>query len=517
MHHEPRPESENGAPGNRVLWLSAAALVGVSLLTPVQVYSTNTSQSPPRARALLAALALVGLGLALAALVARWAGWERAIQMGAVTVLVVSQWERPSNLSGSFPEWVIPVLMWVCLVGVSWRWGLRRELASVLAVFAWVVVISSVLPALRGPSNNTSILAGSGYDLGRPSDEPRDLVIVVLDGYGRSDVLMDTYGYDNSDFQRLLEAEGYAVPTGSHANYSMTIAALASALALEPLVVAGDEPNAVRVSALTNMIRGENALVRGLRELGYRYVHFESGWSSGRCGPAVDTCVGSSTYDEYVGTVLSVTAFGDIFTDWLGHPFTHNGRSILDQLVDIDEVMTPGADFVLAHVPLPHPPMHLSASCEMVNGVDRRGGAVGARDIDPAQLDRRKMYYVEQVQCVNSLMADVAAALPPDAVVLITADHGPDSRGQLSEPPGQWSEADVVERFAIFSAIRAPACGIEVGESPSMIDLFRVSAACAIGGERPEAVSAALIYPDSVPGIEPGGAWAAAPVRIPES
>jgi hypothetical protein len=125
----------------------------------------------------------------------------------------------------------------------------------------------------------------------------------------------------------------------------MTVAALSSALALEPLVAPGDEPTPERVAALTDAIRGDNALVAGFRQLGYDSVHHESGWSSGRCGPLVDTCVGASVYDEYAAAVLSVTACGDFATRRYGHPFTHNGASVLDQLTELDSQLSSGARF----------------------------------------------------------------------------------------------------------------------------------------------------------------------------
>jgi hypothetical protein len=43
----------------------------------------------------------------------------------------------------------------------------------------------------------------------RVENEPPDIYYIILDGYGRSDVLKNEYGYDNSDF--LNASEGFGI------------------------------------------------------------------------------------------------------------------------------------------------------------------------------------------------------------------------------------------------------------------------------------------------------------------
>ena len=57
-----------------------------------------------------------------------------------------------------------------------------------------------------------------------------DIYFIVLDGYGRSDILREFYGHDNSAFINRLKQKGFWSSENSSANYSRTDFSIAATL-----------------------------------------------------------------------------------------------------------------------------------------------------------------------------------------------------------------------------------------------------------------------------------------------
>jgi len=62
-----------------------------------------------------------------------------------------------------------------------------------------------------------------------------DICYIILDGYGRADMLQSVYGFDNSEFINALEQRGLVVENGSQSYYPRTILSLASSLNMQYL------------------------------------------------------------------------------------------------------------------------------------------------------------------------------------------------------------------------------------------------------------------------------------------
>lgn len=60
-----------------------------------------------------------------------------------------------------------------------------------------------------------------------------DIYYIVLDGYARSDFLLDHYGYDNSAFIEQLEARGFSVIPCAFSNYPKTSLSITSSLNMQ--------------------------------------------------------------------------------------------------------------------------------------------------------------------------------------------------------------------------------------------------------------------------------------------
>ena len=106
-----------------------------------------------------------------------------------------------------------------------------------------------------------------------------DIYYIIVDGYGRADLLQELYDYDNAEFIGYLEDRGFYVAAQSHSNYVQTTLSIASSMNFEYVnylsEVVGDE-NRSR-EPLAELIQGSQ--IRAVLEAqGYQIVAFETGY-----------------------------------------------------------------------------------------------------------------------------------------------------------------------------------------------------------------------------------------------
>jgi hypothetical protein len=286
-----------------------------------------------------------------------------------------------------------------------------------------------------------------------------DIYYLVLDSYGRADVLHREFAYDNSDFLNFLEERGFYIADRSRSNYLLTILSISSALNLNYLnpleKEARDSANRLPLKDLIQHSR----LRFFLSDLGYRYVAFDSGYSFTRTTDA----------DLYLSPFAKIGEFEEVFFTLsaaiLAEPFENNPLSYqtydahrrrivftLNKIQEMPEV--PGPKFVFAHMLLPHPPFIFGADGE-VHEPDR------PFDINDADLysGSREEYlqgYANQVEFTNQQIQAVIEHLltgsetPP--IILIQGDHGPRIFTEWDSP----QSSCILESTAILNAIYAP-------------------------------------------------------------
>ena len=96
-----------------------------------------------------------------------------------------------------------------------------------------------------------------------------NIFFIILDGYGRTDVLKERFQFDNKDLIDYLKHKGFFVAQKSHSNYCQTLLTLASILNLKYLNEQdGLNPQANSHFPLIGMIK-KNQVVRLLKQYGY--------------------------------------------------------------------------------------------------------------------------------------------------------------------------------------------------------------------------------------------------------
>jgi len=165
--------------------------------------------------------------------------------------------------------------------------------ATALLVF---IAVQSVAPAVTGERSrwlaaaDGIIAENTGRNISPKGDLP-DIYYIILDGYGRSDVLKELYGFDNAEFLAHLVDQGFVVPAESHSNYVQTYLSLASSLNLtylDKLQKAMDDKATDR-RPLRYLIEN-NSVARLLRQAGYQFVFMPSSYSATSRSPQADVC-----------------------------------------------------------------------------------------------------------------------------------------------------------------------------------------------------------------------------------
>jgi len=290
----------------------------------------------------------------------------------------------------------------------------------------------------------------------KAQQKPPDIYYIILDGYGREDVLNDLYKLDVGNFREFLKKKGFYIAADSHTNYSQTLLSLASSLNLRYLDTLIKEmgPLSKNRRPLIRMIE-KNDLVTFLKRMGYSIITFDSGYPGTvlRQGARVEKL--SSTLGEFENILINNTLLRAIFrkTNFTSH--IKRIRFTLDKLGKLEQTTTP--KFVFAHIICPHPPFVFKANGQTVipdtDFVYKDGNHfVQSRET----LLNYILGYRNQVTFINNQLKTLIQNLldNPDnqPVIILQGDHGPGSR--LNQE--SFRLTNLQERLAIFNAYYLP-------------------------------------------------------------
>jgi len=332
-------------------------------------------------------------------------------------------------------------------------------------------------------------------DLADSDDAAPDIYYIVLDGYGRSDVLTEFYQHDNGPFIDKLERDGFTVIESARSNYMQTGLSLASTLNLDYLqsfVDLEDPADSGQVRLSVQRWLRHNRLADELEQLGYQLVTFENGYRPTELagaemhGPAsAETNLLERLLIENSGLTLLQPI------SWMPGAIRHPGydlhRTRIDYVFSSLQAGLPGSQgprFVFVHLLVPHPPFVFNDSGEPILPpypyVLLDGSAY------PGDSAHYVSLYRAQLEYVNQRLAEMLDAMvgrqDRQALIILQGDHGPGS--ELD-----WSSLEATEpreRFGILLAVRPPD-----GNAPadikfcSPVNLFRWVLTSLFGADLP--------------------------------
>jgi hypothetical protein len=321
-----------------------------------------------------------------------------------------------------------------------------ERLERFLTITGILLVATSILQltwyeySVYRASADTESRSESGIDTQTLQDVGNlpDVFWIILDAYGRSDVLQEYYGYDNADFLERLTEMGFYVATCSQTNYPDTILSILSTMNLDYL------QNVVSESGALPQL-SKSVVRKTFDALGYKTITFENYFgdhfdlfedtrlSRQRSIKALSLFSRTNEFEA----MLKQTSLLRLFVDnpQLVPSFLHvdeedswhyelylQTKYIFDTLPTLPSME--GPNFFFVHLVVPHTPYIYSPDG---NFLLTENTSVKAETIG----------YRNNVAFVDNWLPDVLQSIidnsenPP--VIIIQGDHGPTSRDARPE------------------------------------------------------------------------------------
>jgi len=447
----------------------------------------------PALVALLLALLLVGIFF----LVLR--NWVKA-------GLIVAMFFPLFFAFGSIAQWVetktgltvlrsnVLVLAALFVLLVLWfltvtRWA--SGLGSINLYFNLISILFILNPAWQ--LAGSLFHGGASFESTKPSvamtaanNDLPDVYYILLDGYGRQDILQEYYNYDNSGFINGLKEKGFYVAEQSDSNYIQTALSLSSSLNMNYVqtLIAKDSSLKNRF-ALIDMIH-HSEVRRILAEQGYQLVSFqndykvavpdaevfydntEKGWTH-----PVTAFEGILIEQSMTRVLLSFPAFKNFVIE---APYKTHRDEILAAFKGLQGIPSlDGNYFVYAHIIAPHPPFVFGPNGEILPHDE----PFTLNDANYFIRDHTRRAYItgykRQIEYVNKLamqaVDQILANSKTPPIIIIQGDHGPGAYlhwGSLDNSIPQ-------ERFGMLNAYYFPKQNYEsLYPTISPINSFRV-------------------------------------------
>lgn len=463
------------------LWPTAwqwFVLAAGAYFAPLRIWARNLTVLPSPFRLLAWGTMVFAIGLAIWFVTVRLHA-KRESSADAIFWFLIAAGAMGSLISrlpgGAFTAWAITI-------GIAILAYRLTALPAFRVLSNWAVFVAVILPAfLVGQAatgqtdskiHDPDLLAVSEF-----SEKP-DVVLVIADEYASQAVIEDVLDRDISHGVGRLEEAGYVISSGMNANYTTTHLSVPTLFEMSYVLDSGEEVTDADLKHLYRVIGGDNRLVQTFVSQGYEFVMIESGSAGMRCIAVVDECIVAPWPSEDVSVAIRRSIMGGIAGEWTKGSATIGSLSGISWLREsLDDYVTNGQpELIYVHLMIPHPPLNLDSSCEYRRVPNMGGRALGSPSFEPEIMTARVDAYVDQVDCVNMVMAEVGNSVPDDTIVILLGDHGSASRGQLFKRSSDWDGADMLERFGAMFAVRASEC--DFSEIRSLVNVGRRLLGC---------------------------------------
>jgi hypothetical protein len=376
--------------------------------------------------------------------------------------------------------------VWVRLGGRTWLTSylnLVFALGLLVPAFRLVPALFQADAQARAASQNALI---KECPLAVDPAEAPDIYYIVMDAYGRADMLEDLYGLDNQPFLDYLKGKGFYVASESYANYIQTIYSIPSGLNFDYMKAPAE---GVNPQAYFSEAMRHSQVMTLLKQCGYHTVAIESGYFFTQ-HPDVDVYLEHGIGTTELESLLLADSPFDILSKELNlapsdFSYEAHRQRVLDSFEKLGRLpQMAGPKIVFAHIISPHPPFVFDRSGQPVQ--PQYSYSLGDGDDYRGSLEEYRSRYPEQVQFANRQLEQVIdsilanSTIPP--VIILQGDHGPGSR--LSwDAPGQTC---LWERTPILNAYYLPGEGQHLlYPSISPVNSFRVVLNAYFGADLP--------------------------------
>ena len=265
-------------------------------------------------------------------------------------------------------------------------------------------------------------------------DTKPSVYYLVMDAYGRNDVLDELYGFDNSEFTDWLKDQGFYVADESFANYNKTVLSIPSAMSMEYLdsIALAEGKESKNQTPLLNLI-DRNPSVDLLKAYGYTSFAFDA--------PILDYLFMDSadlfyhTPGAYINLfeneLLNTTVIRAFKKkERVSNPdqWEHHRKKILMGFEKVMAVSKRSEPFyVHGHILAPHQPFVFDKDGNPRDPEHHYTCWYPVEEGRDPESYRKE--YVEQLQFINQKLKETVTAViensatPP--IIIIQGDHGP--------------------------------------------------------------------------------------------
>jgi hypothetical protein len=336
-----------------------------------------------------------------------------------------------------------PIWLALFVLGTIWIIRNKRDFRLWTPGLNLIAVVTLILPLVQigiyqvrefETGSQGSAVSENVTGLHLPQDQPApDIYYIILDAYGRDDVLQEMYTLDNTAFLKRLTDMGFYVARCSRSNYTQTQLSLASSLNLEYIQDLGEYVSGQTTRVGLDKMIHHSAVRQALKRLGYRMIAFETGFKYTQVedadlylSPHNNPLEGVSLSGGLNGfeVMLVNTTIGRLLTDAMNvlpgyikpvweYPEQAHRELVLFDLEQLHQLPgLPGPKFIFAHIVAPHPPYVFEADGSF--SPPDKPDFVGYRDQVLYLNDRMEILLADIIQ---------SSATPP--IIIIQGDHGP--------------------------------------------------------------------------------------------
>lgn len=312
-----------------------------------------------------------------------------------------------------------------------------------------------------------------------PINNKPDIYYIILDAYGRADVLYQYYQFNNSDFINFLRLKGFVVPDNSYANYPVTTLSVPSTLNFDYVqsFLPGNEK--AQLPWIIKPFFRNNKTRLFLENSGYTSISIASNWE-GSNNPNTNIyytpqALFLNEFDSFVIAKTPLRIFKPLIsTIAFINDYDSHRQLILynfDTLEKISEMPEP--TFTVAHIIAPHTPFVFDQNGNYIEP-DYPFSFMDETYI-PLTTAEYRNGYINQLIFINRKLENLIdtilanSDIPP--IIILQADHGPRRVTDYSSLDDKCQK----ERFAIFTAYYLP--GIDqshIEDAITPVNLFRI-------------------------------------------
>lgn len=435
----------------------------------------------------LVSLLIAGLALLLSMLVIR-----NSLKASVITLLFIlgfffygqlliffGRYDLGDETLGSH-RYVLPGLAFVSLLFSGFVLYSKKEYSRLIVAIGLAVIVLTLFNGAKlmyGWATITTVTAASLPDgPGIVQDAP-DIYWLIFDSYGRGDVLLDLYDYDNQSFLTALRERGFYTAEKGHANYMTSPLSISATMGMDHIAgLSGDELE--RVISGRHSLRWDfdsTILANTAVDLGYDIHTFNARSPFGFVG---FTPFSSRFADTTVLQALQATPVRDLFSRQWPSQF----HSVNEKMIAISS--DPNPTFAFNYNLPPHDPFLFNADGTVRQDIVH----LYQMGVGPDAAARMRPLYIEQLKFVNSVIQNTVDEILSNShgtpIIVIQSDHGPlsetithqtatENRDDVyGRPP---IEKQLRERVPILNAILVPeSCRSALYPTLSPINTFRL-------------------------------------------